>query len=202
MNERVHHGAAPAAAPPDAPAAAPSDGAAAAGPVEQRSAAELADALQAGELALGEAQAQRDDYLDRLRRLAAEFDNYKKRQARDREQERLQANERIVRDLLPVLDDLERAIDAFDEHEPDSVREGVVLVHRALRTLLEREGISEIAPEGERFDPHEHEALTAQAVPGVSEGTVLQVVQRGFRLGERVVRPARVVIAAEPPAAE
>ena len=147
---------------------------------------------------IAKAEAERDEHLDRLRRVAADFDNYKKRQAREREQLLTQANERLVSNLLPVFDDLERALEAFEGNDPEQIREGVALVHRALHTVLEREGISEINPDGERFDPHEHEALTMQRVPGAEEGTVLQVIQRGFRLGDRVVRPARVVVAAGP----
>src|SRR4051795_11508136 len=137
------------------------------------------DALQAAVEHARAMEAERDAHLDHLRRLAADFDNYKKRQAREREMLLAQANERLVRDLLPVLDDLERAVQAFDEHQPDAIRKGVELVQRALRTILEREGITEIDPEGERFDPHEHEALTTQSVAGTEEGTVVQVIQRG-----------------------
>src|SRR3954463_4026533 len=154
------------------------------------------DPLRAAQEHAQAMEAERDAHLDHLRRLAADFDNYKKRQAREREALLVQANERLVRDLLPVLDDLERAVLAFDEHQPDAIRKGVELVQRALRTILEREGITEIDPEGERFDPHEHEALTTQSVAGTEEGTVLQVIQRGFKLGDRVVRPARVIVAA------
>ena len=97
-----------------------------------------------------------------------------------------------------MFDDLERALEAFEGNDPEQIREGVALVHRALHTVLEREGISEINPDGERFDPHEHEALTPRSLPGTDEGTVVQVIQRGFRLGDRVVRPARVIVAAAP----
>jgi molecular chaperone GrpE len=175
----------------EAPAA---QAAGAADPTEQT----VREIVAAAEAQVAEAEARAEAQLDQLRRLAADFDNYKKRQARDREQLTAQANERLVRDLLPVLDDLERAVEAFEAHDAEKVREGVALVHRALRTILEREGISEIDPDGERFDPHEHEALTTQAVDGVEEGTVLQVIQRGFKLGDRVVRPARVIVASSP----
>jgi molecular chaperone GrpE len=94
-----------------------------------------------------------------------------------------------------VLDDLERAVEAFEVHDKEHVAEGVALVHRALRGMLEREGLSEVAPEGEPFDPHLHEALLTQP-SDAPEGTVIQVVQKGFKLGDRVLRPARVVVAA------
>jgi molecular chaperone GrpE len=140
-------------------------------------------------------EAERDSYLDHLKRVAAEFENYRKRVARDQEAIVARANERLVVGLLPVLDDLERAVAAFDDHEADKVAEGVALVHHALKTLLAKEGIVEIAPLGEPFDPHLHEALLKQPADE-PEGTVIDLVQKGFRLGERVIRPARVVVAA------
>jgi molecular chaperone GrpE len=144
---------------------------------------------------LAAAEAERDEYLDRLRRIAAEFDNYKKRVAREQEALTVRAGERLIRDLLPVLDDLERAVEAFAVHDKEHVAEGVALVHRGLRGMLEREGLQEVAPDGEPFDPHRHEALLSQP-SDAPEGTVLQVVQKGFVLGDRVLRPARVVVAA------
>ncbi len=138
---------------------------------------------------------ERDEYLDHYRRVAAEFDNYKKRIAREQQGMMQRATERLVTDLLPVLDDLERAVAAFAEHDAEHVREGVELVHRALSTLLAKEGLAEIDPLGLEFDPHQHEALLQQP-SDAPEGSVIQVLQRGFRLGERVVRPARVIVAA------
>ena len=132
--------------------------------------------------------AERDEYLDDLRRVAAEFENYRKRTAR--------AGERLVKSLLPVVDDLERALVAAHEHEEAKLEEGVRLVHRALADLLAKEGLTEIETNG-RFDPHVHEALLAQPSEA-EEGTVIQVLQKGYRLGDRVLRPARVVVAAAP----
>ena len=143
---------------------------------------------------------ERDEYLDALQRTAAEFDNYRKRVQRDRESLVALAGERLVRELLPVLDDLERALQAAEEHEEAKLEEGVRLVHRSLAEALRREGLEEIATDG-RFDPHVHEALLSQPSEA-DEGSVIDVVQRGYKLGERVVRPARVVVAAPPPAHE
>src|SRR5438105_1702497 len=98
---------------------------------------------------------------DRLLRLAADFDNYKKRAARERHEYVLRANERLVKELLPVLDDLERALEAVAQHEEAKLEEGVRLVHRSLAQLLEREGLKEIGTDGV-FDPHVHEALLSQ----------------------------------------
>jgi len=134
---------------------------------------------------------------DRLLRLAADFDNYKKRVTRERDELMTLANERLVKELLPVLDDLERALVAAAEHEEARLEEGVRLVHRALEALLERNGVKEIDTAG-AFDPHRHEALLAQPSEA-AEGSVIDVVQKGYTLGDRVIRPARVVVAAAPP---
>ena len=133
---------------------------------------------------------------DRLLRLAAEFDNYKKRAARERTEYLTLANERLIAELLPILDDLERALVAAAEHEEAQLEEGVRLVHRSLASLLERQGVQAIDTTG-RFDPHVHEALLSQP-SDAEEGSVLDVIQKGNKLGERVVRPARVVVAAAP----
>lgn len=160
--------------------------------------AELDAALVATREELERVSAERDAHKELLQRVAADFDNFRKRQVREREQQALAANERLVLDLLPVFDALELAVDAFDNHEADKVREGVAYVHRALLAALERAGATTIDPYGSPFDPAEHEALLAQPDPTVDEGVVLQVHQRGFRLGDRVIRPARVVIATAP----
>ena len=145
-----------------------------------------AEALPAEE----RAPAPDDAYL----RLAADFDNYRKRVAREQVELTSRANERLLNELLPVLDDLERALEAAAEHEEAKLEEGVRLVHRSLLGLVERHGLSEIETDG-AFDPHVHEALLAQPGEGVEEGSVLQVLQKGYRLGDRVLRPARVIVA-------
>src|ERR671919_121400 len=124
---------------------------------------------------LAEVERERDEYLDDLKRVAAEFENYRKRVARDQEGLVARAHERLVKELLPVLDDLERALEAASEHEEAKLEEGVELVHRSLVALLERHGLSEISTEGS-FDPHVHEALLAQPGEGAEEGAVLQVL--------------------------
>ena len=127
-------------------------------------------------------------------RLAADFDNYRKRVAREQVELTRRANERLLNELLPVLDDLERALEAAAEHEEAKLEEGVRLVHRSLLGLVERHGLSEIEADG-AFDPHVHEALLAQPGEGAAEGSVLQVLQKGYRLGDKVLRPARVIVA-------
>jgi len=140
-----------------------------------------------------EAQQPEPEQDDRLLRLAADFENYKKRVARERQEYVALANERLVLELLPILDDLERALAAAEQHEEAKLEEGVALVHRSLASLLERNGVQPIETDG-RFDPHVHEALLSQPSEA-DEGSVIDVVQKGYKLGERVVRPARVVVA-------
>jgi molecular chaperone GrpE len=142
---------------------------------------------------------ERDEYLDALQRLKAEFDNYRKRTAREQADLVTRANERLVKELLPVLDDLGRVLVAAEEHEEAALEDGVKLVHRSFADLLRREGLVEIATDG-RFDPHVHEALLSQPSEA-EEGSVTEVVQKGYKLGDRVLRPARVVVAAPLPEA-
>jgi len=151
-----------------------------------------AEAVGGLEETLAALEAERDDYLDQLRRLAAEFDNYRKRVARDQESLAARAHEGLMKALIPVLDDLERALVAAEEHEEAKLHEGVGLVARELRKALEREGLQEIDTAG-AFDPHVHEALLSQPSE-LDEGSVVEVLQKGYRLGDRVLRPARVVV--------
>jgi molecular chaperone GrpE len=158
------------------------------------------DGLQAR---LEDAERQRDEYLDSLQRLKADFDNYRKRAARDQADLAARAHERLVKELLPVLDGLDRALDAAARHsggDSQKLEEGVRLVHKELADALSREGLAEIETNG-RFDPHVHEALLSQPSEA-EEGSIIEVVQKGYVLGDRVVRPARVVVAAPQPEAD
>jgi molecular chaperone GrpE len=153
---------------------------------DEATVAEEASKLSSVQAELAAAQAARDEYLADLQRLAAEYENYRKRAARE--------HERLVRELLPVLDDLERALAAAERHEEAALVEGLRLVERSLRKALEDEGLAEIETDCP-FDPHVHEALLAQPREDAETGAVLEVVQRGYRLGDKVVRPARVIVA-------
>jgi molecular chaperone GrpE len=155
---------------------------------------ELRTELEELKARVAELEGERDEYLGSLQRVAADFDNYRKRAQRDRENLVALAGERLVKELLPVLDDLERALDAANAHEGAKLEEGVALVHRALKAALEREGLHEIETDGQ-FDPHRHEALLSQP-SDADEGFVIQVLQKGYSLGDKVLRPARVVVAA------
>jgi molecular chaperone GrpE len=146
---------------------------------------------------LANVTAERDEYLALAQRVQADFENYRKRALRDQERLVAHAHERLVHELLPILDDLERTLEAAERHEEAQLVDGVKLVEKALRSALAKEGLTEIDTRGQ-FDPHVHEALLTQPSEDAEPGSVLDVVQRGYRLGDKVVRPARVVVAAEP----
>ena len=134
--------------------------------------------------------AERDQYLDSLRRLKAEFDNSRKRQERERSRILESASEKLVQELLPVLDNLDRAL----ESEGD-IREGVRATRDQLAEVLANEGLLPVASDGQPFDPNVHEAVMGQPSEDQEEGTVLQTFQRGYLLNGRAIRPAKVVVA-------
>ena len=133
---------------------------------------------------------ERDQYLDSLRRLKAEFDNSRKRQERERARLLEAASEKLVQELLPVLDNLDRAL----ESEGD-IREGVQATRGQLADVLANEGLLPVASDGQPFDPNVHEAVMGQPSDEHEEGTVLQTFQRGYLLNGRAIRPAKVVVA-------
>jgi len=145
---------------------------------------------------VAELAADRDAYLDQLRRLKAEFDNYRKRVQRDSEQQRLRAAEAVVESLLPVMDNMGRAVDAAERHEEGQLIAGVELVAGQLRGVLAAHGLEEVAVEpGTVFDPTYHEAVLTQPSDEYDEGAVLQVLERGYLLHGRLLRPAKVIVA-------
>lgn len=178
---------------PATPAAAPAARSAESEAGEPRGGLVRGD-VEALEQRLAEAETRRDEYLALAQRVQADFDNYRKRAAREQERLVAHAHERIVRELLPILDDLERALEAAERHEEAQLVEGVRLVEQSLRSVLEKEGLVEIETDG-AFDPHVHEAMLARERDGAEPGAVLEVVQRGYRLGGKVIRPARVIVA-------
>jgi molecular chaperone GrpE len=143
------------------------------------------------------AEAQRDEYLALAQRAQADFDNYRKRATRDIAAAGARAKAALATELLPVLDNLERALDSAEEEEKKaSLAEGVRLVHSELLGALDRSGVRAIEPAGEPFDPNVHEALSTRSENGADAGVVLDVIQKGYRLDQTVLRPARVVVAA------
>jgi molecular chaperone GrpE len=149
---------------------------------------------------LAEASAKADEYLDGWRRAQAEFSNYKKRQRAEQAKIRELANANLLRKLLPVVDDFERAIATM----PGGIRhlswsQGLLMIERKLEAVLETEGVEPIDAEGETFDPNYHEAVTHEEMPGYEEGQIIGEVQKGYVLGDRVLRPALVRVAKAPP---
>jgi molecular chaperone GrpE len=140
--------------------------------------------------------AERDEYLDHLRRLQAEFENYRKRVRREGDELRLRAGEDVVESLLPVVDNMARALEAAAQHEEGQLIAGLELVSSQLHDALAAHGLEEVptAP-GDPFDPTVHEAVMTQPSGDHHEGAVLQVLERGYLLHGRLLRPARVVVA-------
>jgi molecular chaperone GrpE len=142
---------------------------------------------------LARLQRERDEYLDLARRAQADFENYRKRAAKEAAAAGERAKSGLVRELLPVVDNLERALASAEESE-QHLAEGVRLVHSELIAVLERNGVEPFDPSGERFDPSEHEALSMRNQDGSESGVVLDVVEKGYRANGTVLRPARVVV--------
>jgi len=138
--------------------------------------------------------AQRDEYLALAQRTQADFENYRKRIARESTASQQRGVAKLARELLPALDNLDRALEAAAQDDP--LLEGVRLVHSELSAALGRVGIESFSPLGESFDPLEHEAMAQQPVEGAQSGTVVEVYQPGYRLGQSIIRPARVLVAA------
>jgi molecular chaperone GrpE len=138
--------------------------------------------------------AQRDEYLALAQRTQADFENYRKRVARDAAQAQDRGVAKLAKELLPALDNLDRAIEAAEAEDP--LLAGVRLVRSEIAAALARVGIEAFAPLGEPFDPNQQEAMAQQPVEGLASGTVAEVYQDGYRMGETIIRPARVLVAA------
>jgi molecular chaperone GrpE len=165
---------------PDAPEEPHADGAAA-----------VADDLEA----LTAKARERDEYLALAQRTQADFENYRKRMAKEVGAAEARGTAKLARELLPALDNLARALGAATP-EDEHLAEGIRLVQKDLRAALARLRIESFSPHGEPFDPNEHEAMAQQPVEGAEPGTVVEVYEEGYRHGETVLRPARVVVAA------
>ena len=181
--------------PGGTPSAAPSD--ADDSPNVDASEATAAEAEPLSELELARREAAEN--LDRYMRLAAELDNVRKRGTRELENARKYGLERLAQALLPVRDSLEAGVAAAENADIDALLEGKRATLRLLDAALEQEGIAEVDPEGEPFDPARHEAMTLQSSATAEPNTVLTVVQKGYSIHERLLRPARVIVSLEPP---
>jgi molecular chaperone GrpE len=149
---------------------------------------------------LADAEAKRDEYLEIARRAQADFENYRKRMAAEVQAAALRGKVEVARGVVPVLDDLERALGAAgldpEGDSEDPLAHGVLLVFRNLRETLGRNGVEVVDPKGEKFDPNFHEALSTVEVAGADAGIVVEVMQKGYRFEGHLIRPAMVVVAA------
>ena len=179
-----------------AAAAAPSDAPPADGARQARAVDEPASEGDGRGARPDTASAGPDRYLDQLRRIKAEFDNYRRRVRRDSEAAALRAGEGVIESLLPVLDNLQRALEAPACHEDGRVVEGIEAVTAQLRSILAGHGLEEVpAAPGLPFDPTVHEAILAQESARYAEGAISAVLEPGYLLHGRLLRPARVIVA-------
>ena len=164
---------------------------------KQRTGAEAAGELPPADDAAeaAEAQRERDEYRDLLLRKTAEFDNYRKRVERERQSLADAAAAGILEQLLPIVDDLERALAADTGSEAaEGYRRGVELIHRQLLEVLRTRGVRPLEAQGADFDPHYHQAVAHDAVEGRRDGEVIEEYRRGYMLGDRLLRPAMVKV--------
>jgi molecular chaperone GrpE len=144
---------------------------------------------------LGETKRERDEYLELAQRTRADFENYRKRVAKETSEALARGKAELARDLLPVIDNLERALESgSDPGAHEALVKGVGLVLDELRTKLGDAGVESFDPTGEKFDPQLHEALSAQPAEGAEAGIVMETLQKGYRLNGQVLRPAKVVV--------
>ena len=150
-----------------------------------------------------EQAAKAQEHWDRLLRVSADFDNYKKRAARERQDAIRFANESLIQKLIPVLDNFEMALASAQSpqgNSPNALTTGVNMIYSQLRTAMADAGLEEIDATGKPFDPNWHEAVAQQPSADVAEGNVLQQVRKGYKLKDRLIRPASVVVAKKPAA--
>jgi molecular chaperone GrpE len=163
-------------------------------PAPAASGGEPVDPAEPGDTA--ELQRQRDEYYDRLVRSAAEFDNYRKRVERERQALAESAAASIIEELLPLVDDMERALRADAGGEgAEAYRRGVELIHRQLLETLRKRGVRPIEALGADFDPYYHQSVAHEAVEGRREGEIIEEFRRGYMLGDRLLRPSMVKVA-------
>jgi len=163
---------------------------------ERQTGAAVDSATAAASPELGEMERQRDEYYERLLRTTAEFDNYRKRVERERQTLADAAAASIIEELLPLVDDLERALRAEPGAEgAEAYRKGVELIHRQLMETLRKRGVRAVEALGADFDPHYHQAVAHDVAEGHREGEVIEEYRRGYMLGDRLLRPAMVKVA-------
>jgi molecular chaperone GrpE len=149
---------------------------------------------------LADVERERDEYLELARRTKADFENYRRRVAGEASQAEKRGRAGLAQGLIPVIDNLERALAAMESHDQDAsehLAEGVRLVSDELAAVLKRSGVESFEPAGEQFDPHEHEAMMTRPAGSDGAGKVLEVLEKGYRLDGQVLRPARVIVGAD-----
>jgi len=144
------------------------------------------------EALLADAQKEKDEYLELAKRTKADFENFRKRMSAEVQAAQVRGKVEVAREVIDAVDNLERALEAADGDE--GLTAGVEMVLGNLRETLQRHGIEAVDPAGEKFDPNRHEALSTQPVEGTESGVVVEVLQKGYTLGEQLIRPARVVV--------
>lgn len=148
--------------------------------------------------------AKADENWERLLRTTADLDNFKKRAAREREEAIKYANESLIKKLVPVLDNFDMALAATNQSQAgaaaQSLQTGVAMIHQQLKNVLVESGLEEVDAAGKTFDPNWHEAVSQQETKDVPEGTVVQQLRKGYKLRDRLIRPASVVVAKNPAA--
>ncbi len=165
----------------------------------EQDSADVSGQADDADTALAELKALADENYDKYLRAAAELENVRKRATRDVENAHKFALERFCTELLAVKDSLEMGLAAADKADAQSLLEGKKATLKLLTATMERFGVVELNPEGQPFDPQEHEAMTVQPSADVEPGSVLTVLQKGYALNGRLLRPARVVVASDPP---
>lgn len=177
------------------PSSAPPAGGAPEGPSGQSGADQVEKDLAA---LLADAEAKKDEYLELAKRTQADFENFRKRMTAEVQAAAKRSKAQFAAEVAPVLDDLERALQSAgldpEGDSEDGLAHGVLLVFRGLRETLKRNGIEQVDPKGEKFDPNHHEALSTIPVEGAESGVVVEVVQKGYRFEDQLIRPARVVV--------
>ena len=187
-------GARPAGPVSDTGLSLPGESSASSPPAGDASEAE-AQAVEADfEKLLQDAHRERDEYLELARRTKADFENFRKRVAGDIQAAQARGKIEVAREVIDAVDNLERALEASEDGA--GLREGVEMVLGGLRETLSRNGVETVDPKGDKFDPTKHEALSTQPVEGTESGVVVDVLQKGYTLGDQLVRPARVVVSA------
>lgn len=142
--------------------------------------------------------AKADEHWQRLLKEAADFDNYKKRAARERQDSATYANESLLQKLIPVLDNFEMALAAAEKASDPSLKAGVAMIATQLKSVLTEAGLEEIDAAGKKFDPNLHEAVSQKETTEMPEGHVAQQVRKGYRFRNRLIRPAGVIVARKP----